>query len=733
MELIRYRKTLDVHKNGSQFMLQGFQTADNMSRVIEISLMASGDAIDFPLEKVEALMYVTTPNATEPSINECTIKDNKVVYDVLPIVEEGITTMQLKIIETSTEGATGILACPKFSVEVTKSGVDDGKAEQTTTYTALENAMAKAKAVYDERFLRMELTSDCIFKAYYADGTVYETDLLKKLFLNGNVLLSESFAHGGTGVRAGEDTDNSKYYSNVSKSEALNAKNIMENSEEILEEVKLHGVYTAFNVDFESGEVEYVSPSFKFKIDLESGELDVIGQNYTFDNEVGRIVEEWLLANKIVLSDLQDIATTHTTEIGELKNTTKTHTDEIADLKKLKTRVTPIEFGGTGANNAEEATENLKILLPETKATLGLPETATPDDAFKRLFDKQDVDKFVIHKIQTSQTWRVPKAKDQMFKVIAVGGGGGGGLYIDCYRTNAISSTNLRVGGGGGGGGYIEISELQLSEGNEIEIICGAGGVACTDGGDTSFGSYITAKGGKCGSDAQTSLRAGDGGDGGAGGGGGGVSPYAANLSSLGYSGSGGDGSFGGGGGAGGVIKYNGSSNNVTTPTVAISYFGEAGSAGTHGGVGGRYSVTQNPAPTFLPVPLCDILFDHTKIVVTIPTTGETEYVGAGSEYGGCGGECPNYTIRGGGGGGGFFCDGGIGNSGGGGGGSYCGHGGDSNNNGGGGGGGFFCDGGIGNSGGGGGGGFFCDGSVGGNDGGAGGNGGVLIMYIKED
>ena len=56
MELIRYRKTLDLHKSGVQFMLQGFQTADNLSRVIEISLMASGDAIDFPLEKVEALI-----------------------------------------------------------------------------------------------------------------------------------------------------------------------------------------------------------------------------------------------------------------------------------------------------------------------------------------------------------------------------------------------------------------------------------------------------------------------------------------------------------------------------------------------------------------------------------------------------------------------------------------------------------------------------------------------------
>lgn len=359
-----YRKTLDVHKNGIQFMLQGFETADNMSRVIEISLMASGDAIDFPLEKVEALMYVTTPNAAEPSINKCTIKDNKVVYDVLPIVEEGITTMQLKIIEASTDGATGILASPKFAVEVTKSDADDGSAEQTKTFTALEDAVAKAKTVYDERFLRMELSSDCIFRAYYADGTMYETDVLRKLFVNGNVLLSESFAHGGTGVRAGEDTDNSMYYSNVSKSEALNAKDIMKNSEEILEEVKLHGVYTAFRVDFETGEVEYVSPSFKFTINRETGDLDATGQTYSFNDEVGRIVEEWLGANNIILTDLQSISSAHTDEIAKhteeieaLQETAEAHAENLDSLNGVR----PIEIGGTGASTAEGARENLGL------------------------------------------------------------------------------------------------------------------------------------------------------------------------------------------------------------------------------------------------------------------------------------------------------------------------------------------------------------------------------------
>lgn len=333
MERITYRKTLDVHKSGSQFLLQGFQTADNMSRVIEISLMASGDAIDFPLERIVAMMYVTTPGATEPSINECTIEDNKVVYEVLPITVEGITEMQLKIIETGPEGARSVLASPKFSVEVAKSGTNDDGAELKTTFTAIEEFIAKADAAYGSRLERIELDSECIFKAYYADGTTYETDVLQKLFMNGNVLLSESFAHGGTGVRAGEDTDNSKYYSNVAKSEALNAKSIMENSEDILEDVRLHGVYTAFSVDFTSGEVEYVSPSFKFKVNPETGELDVEGQTYTFEDEIGRVVEEWLGERGVVLDSLQAISTRHTEEIEALQNADEAIQEDIKALR----------------------------------------------------------------------------------------------------------------------------------------------------------------------------------------------------------------------------------------------------------------------------------------------------------------------------------------------------------------------------------------------------------------
>ena len=273
MERIVYRKTLDVHKNGTQFTLQGFDTADNMSRRIELTLMSSGDTVDFPSNRITAMMYIKTPSATKPSINSCEINGNVIAYDVLPIVEEGITEMQLKLIETSRDGAKFVLAAPKFAVEVTESNTDDGEAVQTTTFTALEDALAKAETVYAERFIRMEIDSECVFRAYYADGTVYETDVLSRLFKDNYVNLSRSWATCGTGVRVGEDTDNSMYYSNVSKSASAEAQRITEEAIGILAEARKHGIYTTFSIDFSTGNVMYDSPSYSFNIDQTSGDL----------------------------------------------------------------------------------------------------------------------------------------------------------------------------------------------------------------------------------------------------------------------------------------------------------------------------------------------------------------------------------------------------------------------------------------------------------------------------
>lgn len=300
MERIVYRKTLDVHKAGIQFTLQGFQTADNMARRIEINLMANGDAIDLASEKLVALMYVKSPSASEPSINGCSIKGNTIIYDVLPIVEGGITEMQLKLIETSPAGATRTLGAPKFAAEVSKSGTDDESAEQSTTFTALEDAIAKANGVYESRIERIVLSPDCVFTIYYADGTIYESDALKDIIVIGESVMSKSFARGGTGVRDGEDTDNSMYYSTVSKSAALDSDRARGEAEKVLGEVRKHGIYTAFNMNFASGELEYISPMYSFDVDETTGELVVNGIAYSIEDNIKVLVEQVLAEKNLI-------------------------------------------------------------------------------------------------------------------------------------------------------------------------------------------------------------------------------------------------------------------------------------------------------------------------------------------------------------------------------------------------------------------------------------------------
>lgn len=244
MERIVYRITLDAHRNGIQRTLQGFETSDKMSRRIAVNIMASGNTFGIPTGNVVTMMYVTTPEATEPSINECAIEGNTIVYDVLPIVEEGLTEMQLKLIETGIEGAKSVLMSARFAVEVTKSNADDSSAEQSVTFTALEHAIARADAVYNARLERIELDKDCTFRAYYADGSVYENDSISNALNKNIVLMAQSWAVGGTGMREDEDSDNSKHYSDVSKSAAESALNTAHDARELLDEAKRHTVYT---------------------------------------------------------------------------------------------------------------------------------------------------------------------------------------------------------------------------------------------------------------------------------------------------------------------------------------------------------------------------------------------------------------------------------------------------------------------------------------------------------
>ena len=178
MERIVYRLALDTQKGGVQKTLQGFIVGDQMSRRIEVQLVARGESVTID-PGVKTMMYVTKEGASTPSINECFVSNNKIIYDVLPTDTDvaGITRMQIKILSN-----TEILMSPIFELEVGVSDADDEESSTMPTFTVLEAALLQAQAVYDGRLESIEITDDLYFRANYGDGTTYESDAFQKVY-----------------------------------------------------------------------------------------------------------------------------------------------------------------------------------------------------------------------------------------------------------------------------------------------------------------------------------------------------------------------------------------------------------------------------------------------------------------------------------------------------------------------------------------------------------------------
>lgn len=162
--------------------------------------------------------------------------------------------------------------------------------------------------------------------------------------------------------------------------------------------------------------------------------------------------------------------------------------------------------------------------------------------------------------IQATQSWKVPKAKDQKFYVRIFGGGAGGSYN----NTLEIGSRNVKSGAAGGGGGFMNNAELTLEAGTSIPVTIGLGGKAgntsngCGQaGGTTSFGTYLAANGANY-TDYRHGGNGGSGGGGGATGRGGTGYQFGGGGSAMifgTFAGNGGNGGKWGGGGGGRIHK----------------------------------------------------------------------------------------------------------------------------------------------------------------------------------
>lgn len=89
-----------------------------------------------------------------------------------------------------------------------------------------------------------------------------------------NANLSKSYAVGGTGTRDGEDSDNSKFYSEQAGSITSNALDKLKEVGNAIEEFEKKLTNTTFTVNIETGNLEYEDPNHTFTVNEQTGNLE---------------------------------------------------------------------------------------------------------------------------------------------------------------------------------------------------------------------------------------------------------------------------------------------------------------------------------------------------------------------------------------------------------------------------------------------------------------------------
>lgn len=281
MESVIYRFTLDCRKSGIQNTLQGFSTGDGISRKLNISLTNGTSSYAIDEAHSEAMMYVLDPVTKVVSINECEIKDNAILYTVqkTDVRNSGLVQMQLKLIATHPiTGVRKVLAAPKFNLEVDAgtdidSIIDEELSKGTFegSFTALELAVGKAQAYYHARLIQVEFDDEYVFHAYYADGTEYVNDELKNLYDLAKEDLEISTVNAELTKKYAEEVERNTA---IARSAEEGAKEAQRIAEEAAQFALVQAAKAEFQMNFETGNVEYQSLDYVWRINEETGDLE---------------------------------------------------------------------------------------------------------------------------------------------------------------------------------------------------------------------------------------------------------------------------------------------------------------------------------------------------------------------------------------------------------------------------------------------------------------------------
>ena len=251
---------INVDFYDNKYVMINAKQYDDKSRLISVTCYNQGDI--YNLSSKNHTAYIKYKKADGRWIlNCCTINHrgqvlveltdqmlaaSGICYVDLFVVNKGSAIVNIDTGSIVTIDGSSVLTTKAFYIDVQEASVDNSVFESSDEYSGLTNLISRAEAEYN----------DVIQSAKsYAIGTknyARENDEMDNSKYYSQI--SKSYAMGGTGLRTGENTSNSKYYSQLAHNSAdsadeseANAKTYMDNAKSYMDNAKSSEVNTSIS------------------------------------------------------------------------------------------------------------------------------------------------------------------------------------------------------------------------------------------------------------------------------------------------------------------------------------------------------------------------------------------------------------------------------------------------------------------------------------------------------
>lgn len=244
---------INVDFYDNKYVMINAKQYDDKSRLVSVTCYNQGSL--YNLSNRNHTAYIKYRKADGRWVLNCCTINNKgqilielteqmlaasgICYVDLFIVNKGSAIVNIDTGSIVTIDGSSVLTTRAFYIDVQEAVVDNSLIESSDEYNGLTDLISMAEAEYNEVIQAA--------KSYAIGTDNYARENDEKDNSKYYSQVSKSYAMGNTGVRSGENADNSKYYSQLAKNSAdsadeseANAKSYMDSSEEYMNTTNGH-------------------------------------------------------------------------------------------------------------------------------------------------------------------------------------------------------------------------------------------------------------------------------------------------------------------------------------------------------------------------------------------------------------------------------------------------------------------------------------------------------------